>query len=342
MKKCINNMQLDLISLVIINYNNKDYLSRCVESIFKQTYKKLEIIFIDNESRDGSFKYMKERYSDKNIFLIQNNINNGYSGAANQGIKLSNGKYIMIINPDLIMDEKFIENLWRYASANDEIGAVSGKLLKYNFETNEKLNYIDSAGIIMYRNRRCIDRGQNEKDLNQYEKTERVFGVCGAAPFYSRKALDKVALDGEYFDEDFFAYKEDVDLSWRLNLAGFKCMYYPRAIAYHGRALGRSNGGKFKFIKHRAAQSKFLRGISTRNQILMLIKNETKESFERDKYKIVVRELQLFIYYILFEQFNFKYINQAIRMKKKMKKKREIIMSNKRISNDELEKIFMR
>lgn len=319
---------MDLISLVIINYNNKAYLNRCLTSILNQTYKNFEIIFIDNESKDGSFEFMKEEYSDKkNILLIRNEVNNGYAGAANQGIKISKGKYVMILNPDIIMEEDFIEKMYKFINSDESIGALSGKLLKYDFENDKKLNYIDSAGIIMFKSTRCIDRGQNEEDLGQYDNTEQVFGVCGAAPLYRRSSLEKIKVLDEYFDEDFFAYKEDVDLSWRLNLAGFKNMYYPGAVAYHGRGLGSSSGGILNFIKHRKKQSEFLRGISYRNHIMMLWKNDIDGFFKKYKFYILKRQIPLICYMIIFEQFNFKYYKQAKKIREKIINKNKIIKS---------------
>lgn len=316
---------MDLISLVIINYNNKSYLKRCINSIFNQTYKNLEIIFIDNESKDDSYDYMKEEYPNEDILLIRNEVNNGYAGAANQGIRLSKGKYVMILNPDIIMEPDFIEKMHEFIDSDENIGALSGKLLKYDFENDKKLNYIDSAGIIMFRSTRCIDRGQNEEDLGQYDKTEQVFGVCGAAPLYRKSALEHIAIDDEYFDEDFFAYKEDVDLSWRLNLAGFKNMYYPEAVAYHGRGLGASKGGIINFIKHRRTQSQFLRGISYRNDILMLWKNDLNGFSKKYAKHRIKRKIAFIIYSSVFERFNYKYYKEAKMLKTKILKKRECI-----------------
>lgn len=314
---------MDLISLVIINYNNKSYLKRCINSIFNQTYKNLEIIFIDNESKDGSYDFMKEEYPSEDILLIRNEVNNGYAGAANQGIKLSKGKYVMILNPDIIMEPDFIEKMHGFIESDESIGALSGKLLKYDFENDKKLNYIDSAGIIMFKSTRCIDRGQNEEDLGQYDKTEQVFGVCGAAPLYRRSSLEEVSIYGEYFDEDFFAYKEDVDLSWRLNLAGFKNMYYPKAIAYHGRGLGSSKRGIINFIRHRKTQSEFLKGISSRNHLMMLYKNNIDGYYNQYKKYIIKRQGALLLYSIVFEVSIIKYIKEARQNKNKMYEKRE-------------------
>ncbi|MGL5416281.1 MAG: glycosyltransferase family 2 protein [Clostridium sp.] len=332
---------MDLISLVIINYNNKSYLDRCLKSIENQTYKNLEIIFIDNESKDGSFDFMEEEYSNKNILLIKNEVNNGYAGAANQGIKLSKGKYVMILNPDIIMEEDFLEKMYSFIDSDETIGALSGKLLKYDFESNKKLNYIDSAGIIMFKSTRCIDRGQNEADNGQYDKVEQVFGVCGAAPLYRRSTLEKVKVFDEYFDEDFFAYKEDIDLSWRINLIGFKNMYYPKAIAYHGRGLGSNNGGKLSFIKHRKAQSEFLRGISYRNQNMMIWKNDIEDFFKPYRIKMLKRNVPLKIYMSVFEGFNRKYYLEAKKNKEKMMKKRAEFIKNNKIYKNDVYRLFL-
>lgn len=312
---------MDLISLVIINYNNKSYLKRCINSIFEQTYKNLEIIFIDNESKDGSYDFMKEEYLNRDILLIRNEVNNGYAGAANQGIKLSKGKYVMILNPDIIMENDFIEKMHGFIDSDDSIGALSGKLLKYDFENDKKLNYIDSAGIIMFKSTRCIDRGQNEEDLGQYDNTEQVFGVCGAAPLYRRSALEDVAIYCEYFDEDFFAYKEDVDLSWRLNLAGFKNMYYPNAIAYHGRGFGDG-------LKNRKKQSEFVKSYSVRNGYYLILKNMPLKELVKKSIYVFSRLLVINLYSILFEFKSVLILKEIWEKREKIFKKRRYIKEN--------------
>lgn len=316
-----------IISVIIINWNNKSYIERCINSILEQTYKNIELIFIDNASHDGSYDFFIDRFNKDNKYIaIKNEKNTGYSGAANQGISVAQGQYIVILNPDIIMEEDFLGKLYTYSKDNEEVAAVSGKLLKYDFKTDRKLNYIDSAGLIMFKDRTFVDRGQNEEDKGQYNNLERVFGVCGAAPFYKKAALEDIRINNEYFDEDFFAYKEDVDLSWRFNLAGYKCMYYPEAIAYHGRGFGGSKGGFFNLLKHRRAQSSFLRGLSFRNQLLLLYKNEQSCSFKRDRKYIYQRIIKTLIYSLFFEQFNFKYLFQARKLKKKMKEKQAVFL----------------
>lgn len=329
---------MELVSVVIINYNNKDYLKRCIDSILEQKYKNIEIIFIDNQSKDNSYEYMKQEYEEKNVKIVKNTVNNGYAGAANQGIKLSMGKYIMIINPDIVMEKDFVEKLYLKMSSDKEIGAITGKLLKYDFEKDTKLNYIDSAGIDMKKSGKSMDRGQNQPDIGQYDEVEQVFGVCGASPMYSLKALEDIKIENEYFDEDFFAYKEDVDLSWRLNLFGYKNIYYPNAVAYHGRGFGSAKKGILNFIKKRREQSEFLKGLSYRNQIMMEWKNVDKGN--GDTFSKTLRKLIFIIYCVIFERSTLKYYNQAKKLKPVMLKKNSIIISRRKKSNNDISNLF--
>lgn len=332
---------MELISLVIVNYNNKDYLERCMNSILEQSYQNIEIIFIDNQSSDQSFEFMNQKYSEReNVSIVYNRVNNGYAGGANQGIRLSRGEYIFILNPDIILEVDFVQKMYEFMRADIRIGALSGKLLKYDFEKNQKLNYIDSAGILMFKSTYSFDRGQNEYDKGQYDTIEQVFAVCGAAPLYRKSALESIKINEEYFDEDFFAYKEDVDLSWRLNLAGYKNMYYPKAVAYHGRGLEQPQKGIRNFIKARKQQSQFLRGISYRNRIMMIFKNNVDGFFKRNCLKILKRECLFILYAIIFEPFIFKYLKQAFAMRKKMAQKKFQLMNKHQCDTEMIQKLL--
>lgn len=317
-----------IVSVIIINWNNKGYIKHCMNSILNQTFKNLEIIFIDNESKDGSFEYFEKEFQDLNCIKIKNDKNLGYSGAANQGIRKASGEYVIILNPDILMKENFIENLYNFAEKDEKIAAISGKLLKYDFLNNKKLDIIDSAGIVMTKSRGFFDRGQNDKDIGQYEKVDRVFGVCGAAPFYRKKSLEDLKIEEEYFDEDFFAYKEDVDLSWRINLYGYKCMYLPNAVAYHGRGFDKSNEGIVSYVKNRNKKSVFIRKLSFRNNLLLQLKNETEETLKKDYLSIKKRNLKYLIYCMIFEPKVLGALKEVKELRDSMKKKNEIIKSN--------------
>lgn len=209
-------------------------------------------------------------------------------------------------------------------------------------EKNQKTNIIDSTGVVMSASGRARDRGQNQVDQNQFQAGE-VFGVSGAGPMYRRSALESVKwcepstllrllrkrlmfqatnnltpepVEGsnycEYFDQDFVAYWEDVDLSWRLNRAGFKNVYVPGAVAYHGRTAGQSKGGYWHFwhfIKHHSKLSTQIRRLNYKNHILMYIKNAPFIFHPA----FLLREIVMLGYIFLFEISTLKIFPELIR-----------------------------
>ena len=212
-------------------------------------------------------------------------------------------------------------------------------MLKYDFDKNEIINVIDSAGIRLNHKRQGMEIGQNDEDKGQYENDRRVFGVCGAAALFKRKALEEIKIKNDYFDSEFFAYKEDIDLCWRLNLYGFKCLYVHDAIAYHGRGMN-SSKGLINTIKNRRSQSEFLKGISFRNHYLMLIKNEVQYTYKKDKLGIFIDWMKYIIFFLLFDFKCLKYIKEIKKYKDNALEKRKVIMENVKISNEEIYKLF--
>ncbi|WP_048149011.1 glycosyltransferase family 2 protein [Methanolacinia paynteri] len=209
-----------MISIVIPNYNGKKFLENCLNSISGQSYSDSEIIVIDNGSSDGSAEYIKENF--QGIILIENNENLGFTGATNQGIRQSNGEYILTLNNDTISDPSLLENLHKAIISDENIGIVASKMI---FPDGR----INSAGMCISRSGAAWNRGMFEKDQGQYEDPEYMIGACAGAALYRRSMLDEIGL----FDEDFFMYHDDVDLSFRAYLAGWKCLYCPKAIVTH-------------------------------------------------------------------------------------------------------------
>lgn len=289
-----------LVSIVIINYNTKKYLEPCIQSLLAQTWSEKEIIFLDNDSSDGSFEFVSEKYP--RIKAIKNSKNLGYASACNQGIKLAKGKYVMTINPDIIFEKDYVEHCVRKMEENKLIGAIGGKIYKYNYENNHKTSFIDTVGIFCYRNRRFIDDGQGLEDKGQFDEEKEVFGVSGACPVYRREALEEVKYKDEYFDENFFMYKEDIDISWRLRLAGWKCWYLPSAIANHGRGTGAlKRFTHLEVAKNRSRLNKNQKYFSFRNQRLTQLKNELGGNFIKDFFPILWKEI-LIIGYVIFRE----------------------------------------
>jgi GT2 family glycosyltransferase len=249
--------QMSQVSVVILNWNGKKFLKDCLDSVLTQSYPNLEIIVVDNGSTDSSPKIIKRGYP--SIKLIENQENQGFSKAANQGITEASGSHILSLNNDVVLSPSFVEEAVNAISKDERIGSVSGKLLK----SPPQNGTIDSAGHIIFKNRLAFDRGDGETDAGQYDSFEYVFGACAAAALYRREMLEDVKVKGEYFDEAFFAFLEDVDLSWRAQLRGWKSVYVPNAVAYHYR------GGTA------VRRSKLVEIHNYKNRYLMILKNDS-------------------------------------------------------------------
>lgn len=217
---------MELISVIVLNYNGRGFLDGCLTSLASQTYSDFEVIVVDNGSRDGSPEYIEENYPW--VRLAKNDENLGFAGGTNVGIRAAKGEFIITLNNDSRADSRFIEELIK-PMADPEVGVCAAKML---FPDGR----INSAGICISRSGAAWDRGMFEPDRGQYEFVEEVFGACAGAALYRREMLDEIGL----FDEDFFLYLEDVDLAFRARLAGWKCLYVPgaRVIHHHGGTAG--------------------------------------------------------------------------------------------------------
>lgn len=341
-------MKKPKISIIIIHYNTPQYLQTCLDGIFKQTYKNIEIIFIDNDSPgDSGLKFMSEHYKNKdNLIIVPNEDNLGYAKAANQGIKMAIERenpadYVVITNPDIIYSHSYFEKLIHRVKKDPKIAAATGKVYKYDFEHKRPTKIIDTVGLIAFKNRRIIDDGQGIEDTGQFDKEKEVFGISGACPLYRREALEDVKVMGEYMDEDFFMYKEDVDLSWRFQLYGWKCFYYPNAVAFHGRGTGiHKRFSMGEILKHRGKLSKFQKHYSFKNQHLMEAKNESWGTYLRDLPRILLKKIATPFYITFREPYLWKSYLTYFKQLPAALKKRKIIQKNKKISAAAMSKKF--
>jgi GT2 family glycosyltransferase len=308
------------VSVIVVAYNSAKWVSLVFDAIQNQTHKDLEIFAVINESIDGTKELIAKNYPQ--VKIIDPQKNTGFAGGNNLAIRQSQGEFIQLVNPDLILEPDYIQKL---LTAFDDplVGAATGKLLKFDFANHKRTKIIDSTGVTVSSSGRAKDRGQNQEDRGQFDKDTAVFAVTGAAPMYRISALEKVKFKNEYFDEDFLAYWEDVDLSWRLNSAGFKNIYVPAAVAYHGRTAGQSKGGYahvLHFIKHHQQLSPFIKKLNYKNHILMYLKNAPyiHPAF-------ILREIAMFGYILLFETATLKVIPELIRLLPRMRAKRRHI-----------------
>src|SRR5579871_372355 len=203
----------ELVSVTIVTYNSGRFIKRCLDSVLEQKYQNLEVIVVDNASTDGTIDIL-EQFDDR-IRVYYNDENIGFAAAQNQAIRLSNGDWVLTLNPDVLLLPNFIQALVDAGQFDSQIGTVCGKLLTMSahFEIPEK-PVVDSTGIYFNPMLRHLDRGSQEVDNGHYLQYEYVFGATAAAALYRPAMIDDISLDGEFFDADFFVYREDADVAW--------------------------------------------------------------------------------------------------------------------------------
>ena len=317
-----------LVSIIVLTYNSEKYIQDCLESIFVQTYKNLEILVIDSASTDGTRRVLGgfEGQQEGSLKIILNSENLGYAKGNNLGIKQSNGEYVVIINPDVVLNENFIQEIINAFEKNIKIGSVQAKILQLNNGVKTKI--IDTVGFKFFKSGEINDLGQGEEDNGQYDNLQEIFGVNGVVPAYRRITLDNIRLKEEYFDEDFFMYVEDFDLVWRMKSYGWLAILEPKAIAWHDRTSSKSIGGGWKeFRKTRKSQSLWLKKISWRNTWLAFIKNLPLKSFFNPQF--LKRQIKFTIYLLFFEPKVLLAKFQILKLLPKMLRKRKVIMKNK-------------
>jgi len=212
---------LPLISTIILNWNGKEYLCPCLQSVKGQTYPNTEIILVDNASTDGSVEYVKNLFPD--LRLLVNHKNRGYGAGNNRGIEEAKGRYIFVLNSDTEVENGCVEALWNCIETDQKIGVTTPKILLY-----DRRDTIDAAGLTVYPDGLSIGRGRLEPQ-EKYSRREEVFFGSGCASLFRREMLEEIGL----FDAHFFAYAEDTDLGWRARLRGWKAYYVPEAVVYH-------------------------------------------------------------------------------------------------------------
>lgn len=240
-----------LVTIIIPNLNGKRFLATCLDSIFNQQFQNFAIIVIDNGSEDGSVQFIKTEYP--SVFLIPFSHNKGFSTAINAGIRSSESKYICLLNNDIELDQNFLKEMVAVLEVETEIAYCAPKMLAFY-----NRNKIDGAGDGVFRAGAGYKRGSLEEDHWRYHRQSTVFGACAGAALYRRSFFEKIGL----FDEDFFAYLEDVDLNLRAQRLGLKCLYVPTAIVYH---IGSATTGSIF--------NPFTVKLSTKNLLNVVIKN---------------------------------------------------------------------
>ncbi len=307
------------VSVIIVSHNAEKYIKKLVESILIQKYI-IQIILVDNNSKDRTIK-IAEEFKNKiqkiEFKILKTKKNIGYPNSLNLGIKEAKGNFILTLNDDTYLEKDFIEKAIKGFMNNDNVGFVSGKILRIDKKT------IDSAGQFLSLALYPKERGYGKIDNGRFNSPTPIFSVCGAVALYSKKFLEDVKIgEGEYFDKDYFLYFDDSDICWRGSIKGWTGMYIPEAISYHERS---STSGAIKKRLLFFKRPSFIKYHYIKNRYSNLIKNSSIKQIILHFPFILLRDSALFILTLLSSPKAIYMLIKNISFIKKMYKKRKII-----------------
>ncbi len=311
----------------IVTYNNAATVVDCIRSVQAQSFRDFSLLVIDNASTDKTRSVVRGL----KITLVRSRRNIGYAAAHNMAIRRTKSEYVLTLNPDVVLDRHFLRKMVRTLDASPRVGSAAGLLYRVE-RLRDRPVIVDGEGLFMRRNRRQGLRGEMKVMQEHPKHTVSIFGPDGAAAFYRRKMLEDIGYGQEYFDEDFFMHKEDVDVCWRAKWRGWKSVFVPTAIARHIRTF---RAGR----RERVPQE--LRTMALRNRYLMMMKNESASLFLRDIVPILIYEIGIFFYIVFRERASFASYIQAYEMLGTMLKKREWIFLRRRVSDVSMGRWFI-
>ncbi|MEM3386089.1 MAG: glycosyltransferase family 2 protein [Nitrososphaerales archaeon] len=301
------------VSIIIVNYNGKEVLDKCVSSIFSSSYYPLEVILVDNCSNDGSDLEVAKKYD---VTLIKNKTNLYFCRGSNIGVRRAKGKYIMFLNHDIILDREAISELMKEALRSKNSGFFQPKILLL-----DKPNILNSTGLDIHLAGFGILRGGGEVDLGQYDNLTEIPSVHGACFLASKEALEDTGL----FDEFFVAFNEDTDIGWRALLKGWRPRYVPSAKVYH--KWGQSWGSIY------LRQDKLY--YVERNRIILLLTNYETRTLILFLPILILAELSTLFYCLIHKSLKIKVRTYAdiIRSTHYILKRRKYIQANRRVND---------
>ncbi len=246
-----------IVSIIVLNYNGERILPKLVKSLDKLTFSKdrLEVFIVDNASTDRSKKYLEKITHKKNWQIIFSHKNLGFAGGNNLAIKKARGHYVILLNNDCLVATDWLEKLVNCADNNQTAFSINSKIILDKYEDRLAKKKIQNIGTMVFQDGYGRDIGASvsnhqqsyEEDHGQFDQVKSVYSTCGAAVLYNKKILDKIARDG--LDETFFMYYEDVALSEKATILGYKNLSCPQAKVYHRHAQSSGEWSPF-FIFH--------------------------------------------------------------------------------------------
>ncbi len=262
-----------LISIIVLNYNAGELLLNCINSLKKSTYQNIEILVVDNISSDDSHTKCKKQFPD--IKLIQNRKNLGYCGGNNVGIKEAKGEFIVILNPDTIVEENWLDEMFNAFNEFGD-GLYQPKIISLN-----ESDIIQSTGNMIHVFGFGFARDKGKKIIEKKEEIEKIGYASGTCLFTTKKVLEKVGL----LDEFLFLYHDDLDLGWRAAQIGINSYYVPESKIFHAESYSlKWSAKKFYWLE--------------RNRKYCLKTHYSKDTYKKMSFSLMLVDLSIWIFYI--------------------------------------------
>ena len=262
-----------LISIIVLNYNAGELLLNCINSLKKSTYQNIEILVVDNISSDDSHTKCKKQFPD--IKLIQNRKNLGYCGGNNVGIKEAKGEFIVILNPDTIVEENWLDEMFNAFNEFGD-GLYQPKIISLN-----ESDIIQSTGNMIHAFGFGFARDKGKKIIEKKEEIEKIGYASGTCLFTTKKVLEKVGL----LDEFLFLYHDDLDLGWRAAQIGINSYYVPKSKIFHAESYSlKWSAKKFYWLE--------------RNRKYCLKTHYSKDTYKKMSFSLMLVDLSIWIFYI--------------------------------------------
>lgn len=319
------------VLISIVTHNDSRMLENCLDSLTGLA-SPARVKIWDNASVDDPAS-VASRYD---VEFVSSPENLGYCGGHNRNIRGEAFDYVFFMNPDVCLSPDFFLRLLPALDPDPRIGMATGKILRMDPEgkpvRRNGVPVLDSTGIIFRRSQRHFDRGSEEEDRGQYDRRELIFGSTGAALLCRRSLVEDLSLNGEFWDEDFFAYREDADLAWRARLRGWEIIYEPSAVAMHLRHV---------FPGNRSRVSPLINMHSVKNRFLMRAKNMDWNLWFHCFPPILFRDFGIVAYILFRERSSLEAFKILWKKRRKIWRKRNLIQRGRLVYGREVSKWFL-
>jgi GT2 family glycosyltransferase len=332
------------VAAVIVTWNSLSRLPEALASIAAQTHPDIQTIVVDNGSSDGTADFVRAKHPA--MMLLRNSKNLGAARARNQAIayaathlRRDADLFLLFLSPDTVLGPQFVASLLEQIERRPEVGSAGGKIVRLRLDgddgltVGERTGVIDSAGLVMSRSRTARKRGAGEQDDgSRYGRTEEVFGFSASSALYRLEALESVAVNGEYFDEDFFQELDDVDMAWRLRRAGWQALYVS------GTEAGRYGMSDDVTDRRVPASTRFL---TYRNRLVLRFKNDRIWDSLLALPWIWASETRAFLSALFQSPRSLRALPAALGLLPRAWRKRRFILKNARVPGREMRKWFV-